>query len=265
VPVGNVFSKSSIVLTSMVAFAYWALLLTALLLGYPVVSILLTGASLPLLGGFGLTIWKAASQPLSGLAYLDDLTGLPNRRAFTPRAMSLVGSARPGAASLVLLDVDGLKTVNDACGHQAGDELLQVIARHLSGFSDAVFRVGGDEFAVLVDRDGGDSVTGLMKMLVPLEHRFQTCGHLHAIHLSYGFASRREDEGFEQIFSRADARLRQFKQQAHAAAVQAAGSADLDAPQEPGQGESEGGTVVSIFSRSARPPEEHGGMRGAGS
>jgi hypothetical protein len=50
-----------------------------------------------------------------------------------------------------------------------------------------------------------------MRALTPLTHTFRTCGHEHVIQFSYGFASRREHESFEQVFSRADARLRQFK------------------------------------------------------
>ena len=82
----------------------------------------------------------------------DDLTGLPNRRAFSQRANAALGGAdRPHA--LLLLDLDRFKEVNDSLGHQAGDELLvQVGARFAAQLrdGDTIGRLGGDEFAVLL-------------------------------------------------------------------------------------------------------------------
>jgi diguanylate cyclase (GGDEF)-like protein len=84
----------------------------------------------------------------------DPLTGLPNRRAFEERLpvelARAVRSARP--LSLCLLDLDGFKAVNDNLGHPAGDEALRAVAEILgrARLSDDCFRIGGDEFAVLM-------------------------------------------------------------------------------------------------------------------
>jgi diguanylate cyclase (GGDEF)-like protein len=84
----------------------------------------------------------------------DALTGLPNRRAFEERLPTeLARAARSGRPlALVLLDLDGFKGVNDRLGHPAGDEVLRQVARILdaSRTADDCFRIGGDEFAILM-------------------------------------------------------------------------------------------------------------------
>lgn len=84
----------------------------------------------------------------------DALTGLPNRRAFEERLPTeLARAARSGKPlALVLLDLDGFKGVNDRLGHPAGDDILRAVARILetSRTADDCFRIGGDEFAILM-------------------------------------------------------------------------------------------------------------------
>jgi diguanylate cyclase (GGDEF)-like protein len=83
----------------------------------------------------------------------DALTGLPNRRAFEERLpVELARAARSGPVSLCLLDLDGFKGVNDRLGHPAGDEVLRQVARILgdSRLADDCFRIGGDEFAIVM-------------------------------------------------------------------------------------------------------------------
>jgi diguanylate cyclase (GGDEF)-like protein/PAS domain S-box-containing protein len=103
---------------------------------------------------------KAAEHELAHQAFHDELTGLANRTLFLDRAeQTLRRAGRNGAAPTVLcLDLDGFKDVNDSLGHLAGDELLRVVASRLEGVvrsGDTVARLGGDEFAVLVDGTGG--------------------------------------------------------------------------------------------------------------
>ncbi|MCK7551587.1 sensor domain-containing diguanylate cyclase [Marinobacter goseongensis] len=95
----------------------------------------------------------------------DSLTGLYNRAAFEESlesAIALQERNPTGEVVLYLVDIDGFKNVNDCHGHMAGDHLLQVISdrfRQIQRAGEMVARVGGDEFAFLVDgtREGGDN------------------------------------------------------------------------------------------------------------
>jgi diguanylate cyclase (GGDEF)-like protein len=84
-------------------------------------------------------------------ATTDALTGVLNRRAFDDRMAALRGAAVP--VGIAIVDIDGLKELNDSHGHLAGDGMIQGVAdaiRRSVRSQDAVFRIGGDEFAVLV-------------------------------------------------------------------------------------------------------------------
>ena len=94
---------------------------------------------------------EIANQILNVAAHKDALTGLPNRGLFVELARNLRSLAvREGVAlSLLFIDLDGFKQVNDSCGHQAGDRLLGSIANILEKSrrkNDIVGRYGGDEF-----------------------------------------------------------------------------------------------------------------------
>jgi diguanylate cyclase (GGDEF)-like protein/PAS domain S-box-containing protein len=99
---------------------------------------------------------RALSQQLSWQASHDALTGLVNRREFERRLAELLETARTHGRQHVLLyiDLDHFKTVNDTCGHAAGDELLRsltsVMSSRMRG-SDTLARVGGDEFGALLE------------------------------------------------------------------------------------------------------------------
>jgi diguanylate cyclase (GGDEF)-like protein len=80
----------------------------------------------------------------------DDLTGLPNRRLFYTLAPRLL---REGSATTVIvLDLNGFKPINDTCGHGTGDEVLRTVAKRLSSSASGnlVARLGGDEFAAVL-------------------------------------------------------------------------------------------------------------------
>jgi diguanylate cyclase (GGDEF)-like protein len=83
----------------------------------------------------------------------DALTGLPNRRAFDERVEALLADPAQDPFGLVLVDLDDFKRVNDARGHQAGDDVLREVARVAARGARAheeIYRLGGDELAVLV-------------------------------------------------------------------------------------------------------------------
>ena len=106
-------------------------------------------------------------------ARTDDLTGLPNRRAFYERCEEVLGG--PGHVGVLLFDLDRFKEINDSLGHAAGDELLVELGQRLRavlGGQDLVARLGGDEFAVLVpgpDEQAALRVAGLVQQAVQEE------------------------------------------------------------------------------------------------
>lgn len=93
-----------------------------------------------------------AEEKLAYSAYHDELTGLPNRRAFLERLHGLLAADQERPVALLFLDLDRLKAMNDFLGHGAGDQFLVAIAarlRDLSRFEDFAARLGGDEFVML--------------------------------------------------------------------------------------------------------------------
>lgn len=109
------------------------------------------GASGVLLEVRDITDQRQYEEHLHHLASHDVLTGLPNRLMYQQRLAAAANSGRPYA--VMLIDLDEFKAVNDTLGHDAGDELLQGVARRLrqhAGDGTTVARLGGDEFAVLV-------------------------------------------------------------------------------------------------------------------
>ena len=107
---------------------------------------------------------KTAEQQIYDLAFLDPLTGLPNRRLFYDRLrrtlMSNVRSEQHGA--LLYIDLDHFKLVNDRLGHATGDLVLQSVAKQLSlciRAGDTISRIGGDEYIILLDTLGKDIAT----------------------------------------------------------------------------------------------------------
>jgi diguanylate cyclase (GGDEF)-like protein len=112
----------------------------------------------------------AARQQIASMVVTDDLTGLGNRRALMLRGPDVVSDARRAEddVTLLYLDVDGLKRVNDAEGHLAGDRLIAsvgVVLRSVFGGADVVARCGGDEFAVLLTGCGPADVERLTERL----------------------------------------------------------------------------------------------------
>ncbi len=99
---------------------------------------------------------RRSKQQLEMIAYLDAMTGLPNRRLFADRFAHLRASAdrNRGGFTLILVDLDKFKGINDTLGHAAGDAVLIATAQRLKAVTrevDVVARLGGDEFAVLLE------------------------------------------------------------------------------------------------------------------
>ena len=145
----------------------------------------------------------------------DPLTGLANRALFLERAA--VRLSQSGAeASLVFLDLDGLKNVNDTLGHPAGDTLLVEVARRLGASirsCDLVARLGGDEFVVLIEEAGEPGEAGRVsdRILDELRITLDSDGPDLRVSASIGVALGSAGESVEELVRRADVAMYRAK------------------------------------------------------
>ena len=158
---------------------------------------------------------RQASEALRQSISCDHLTGLANRRAFFEAAQfELQRWGRlPRPVSVVMVDADHFKAVNDSFGHGAGDTVLQQLAACMSATFrsvDVVARIGGEEFAVLLP---GTSIEGAEMVAARLCHsvalqKVQVDGKTIRYTISAGVASMEEGvDGVDALIKRADAAL----------------------------------------------------------
>lgn len=125
---------------------------------------------------------QESQRQLELIAYTDPLTGLENRRRFNESLQRSIALAlrNQGGVTLLLIDLDHFKTVNDTLGHDAGDAMLLEVARRIvatARASDHVARLGGDEFAVILPGTStSDEVNAscsriLHSLMQPFDHR----------------------------------------------------------------------------------------------
>jgi diguanylate cyclase (GGDEF)-like protein len=151
---------------------------------------------------------KRLAARLEELAITDGLTGLYNRRQFDDvLAREWARWRRYGCDfSLLLLDIDHFKKINDEHGHQLGDEVLRVLASDLRGAlrrEDCLARYGGEEFAVLALGTGALAATELAQRLLVAVRRMATPDPLEGITVSIGVAMTDPSMGSEEDLIRA--------------------------------------------------------------
>jgi diguanylate cyclase (GGDEF)-like protein len=158
----------------------------------------------------------ASRREIERLAYTDPTTGIANRRRFAEELGARIDTARGGGFTLALVDLDGLKAINDAHGHDAGDAVLAELAVQLAanaGDGDLVARLGGDEFAWLIT-NGNAAGSGRRSLHYALDiagHRMEVTASVGAAHFP------RDGDTAETLFKAADVALYAAKRAARAA------------------------------------------------
>jgi diguanylate cyclase (GGDEF)-like protein/PAS domain S-box-containing protein len=138
---------------------------------------------------------KVLEEELIHRAFHDSLTGLANRGLLRGRVEATIGRAGGKfRQSMLFIDLDDFKTVNDGFGHDAGDRLLVEVSNRLLtcvGSTDLVARLGGDEFAVLIeDRSPTGDVASVVaqRIIDELQEPFEVAGHQIRVTASIGIA-----------------------------------------------------------------------------
>jgi diguanylate cyclase (GGDEF)-like protein len=152
---------------------------------------------------------------LEDMAMTDELTGLLNRRGFTHALRHEIAFARrdkEAQGMLIMIDLDGFKTINDHYGHAAGDQYLKAVAEALKTCvrdHDFVARPGGDEFALILTRiDKRDSLNRLREIeKIFHSHSAYWQGHALPLRASFGLSAYTGEAPAEDVMAMADLRL----------------------------------------------------------
>ncbi|HVI49822.1 MAG TPA: sensor domain-containing diguanylate cyclase [Candidatus Sulfotelmatobacter sp.] len=147
-----------------------------------------------------ITEHKFVQDKLLRLARFDPLTGLLNRQSFSERLNQALARARRGSGGvgILFLDLDGFKEINDGCGHDVGDMMLQEVGRRLSldlRETDVAGRFGGDEFLLMLEGSRQDEgfMAAAERLVRSLRQPFDLCGAEHCISVSIGLAQFPDD------------------------------------------------------------------------
>jgi len=158
------------------------------------------------------------ARQLEHQALHDELTGLPNRVLFYDRLKNAIkrGQRQVASFSIILLDLDRFKLVNDTLGHHVGDQLLQEVARRLKSNVrelDTVARLGGDEYMILFESLSIDKVIQLVdKLSLIIAEPFLLAGEKIDVGASMGIASYPEHgQDCMTFIKRADAAMYEAK------------------------------------------------------
>lgn len=180
---------------------------------------LVSDIAVGLLIAVGVTVLLAQRDDLERLAMTDALTGLGNFRAFGEALKAEAARARRQGEPMALayIDLDNFKSVNDRFGHEAGNTLLRRFATSIGESVrrdvDRAYRIGGDEFAVLLP---GASLDAAREVAARLrKHATEPPAMLQefGVTLSVGIAALRPDEPVELFLKRADALALESKSQ----------------------------------------------------
>jgi diguanylate cyclase (GGDEF)-like protein/PAS domain S-box-containing protein len=166
-----------------------------------------------------ITKTKRTEEYIRHLAYFDALTGLANRTLLREKlAEALANARRHGTeVSILFIDLDHFKTVNESLGHSLGDRLLKIVADRLRSLvkdTDTVARLGGDEFSLMLTETGQDAAAGVAQRIFGLfEHPITLDSHTLHVAVSIGISIYPKDgEDAESLLRYADAALYRAKE-----------------------------------------------------
>ncbi|WP_136604019.1 bifunctional diguanylate cyclase/phosphodiesterase [Paenibacillus dokdonensis] len=151
------------------------------------------------------------------LAFHDDLTGLPNKRRLNQRLGKLMQGRDNGKSGIVVFNVNRFKNINDSLGHQAGDQLLQMVGDRLKRNSlprEEVFSMGGDEFALIIPSlvDVESAMSRVRELLELFEKPITIDDYDYHISLCAGMAIYPEDgDTAEEVIQHADTAVHHAK------------------------------------------------------
>lgn len=147
----------------------------------------------------------------------DELTGLTNRSLFMDRLRSLVSNRHAQTIGILMIDMDGLKQINDSLGHRVGDIIIREFSNRLaaaSRVSDTVSRLGGDEFGVILNPvDSGDGIAAAVQRInSAIAAPFSFENRRYALSASIGSAQFPDDSSeINALLEIADQRMYQVK------------------------------------------------------
>jgi two-component system cell cycle response regulator len=195
-------------------------------------------------------------RELIRLAMIDPLTGVFNRRAFFEKAQQ--AAARAGAASpmaAIMFDVDHFKKVNDTHGHDVGDEVLRGVAREAADDRMIVGRLGGEEFAILIEETDLEAAAWLGENLRAriAALAFETAQGKLSLTCSFGISQWQAGDSIDRLLKRADSALYEAKGGGRNRVVQARSSTEAEDPHGTSVVRSAGRSTSASPSRAATP------------
>jgi diguanylate cyclase (GGDEF)-like protein len=164
---------------------------------------------------------ERTNEILENLSLLDDLTGLYNRKGFLALVAHRLKLAQRSRSpfSIAFIDLDGLKQINDAFGHEEGDRALRdtaAVLRDSFRQSDVIARLGGDEFAIFIGEADVEKIAARIENKLAGYRRAADRRYVLSFSIGIVPGSSAEDAKLEALLKRADTLMYQQKRQKRA-------------------------------------------------